>query len=432
MRMSASGAYRPRASACPGLFRIVPARDGGICRLKIPLGRLSEAQCRAVADAASRFGSGVIEVTNRANLQIRGVAQAEASAVAETLVGAGLGPDQPEGDDIRNVMVSPTAGIDAGQIIDTRPLAGTLLDRVQADDACRALSPKFSFLIDGGENIAVVDHPHDIWVSSLDSERMAIGFAGCPPVGTGDTPAAGVVCKSGLADVVVEVVSVFQKMADDPAITRLRHLFARQSRETFLRRLGLDPAVAGWRRRAALSRPVGIGRQRDGLAYVGAASPLGRLTPEMLLGAAEIASRYGADELRLTPWQGVLMPSVREPAAALSCLEDLGFVCDPDTPLAGMIACVGSPGCAAGLADVKADAVALVPMLPRGARTVHVSGCAKSCASPAAADRTLVAVGLGVYDVYAKSVEPGAGRFGHRIASQVALDEAGRVLGDGP
>jgi len=430
--MSFPGAYRPRASACPGLFRIVPARDGGICRIKIPLGRLSEAQCRAVADAAARFGSGIIEITNRANLQIRGIAPAQTAAVAEALVGAELGPDRPDGDDIRNVMVSPTAGIDAGQVIDTRMLAEALLDRVQGDDSCRALSPKFSFLIDGGEDVAVVDHPHDIWVSSLDSDRLAIGFAGCPPVEAGDGPPAGTIRKDDLGEVIVAAAAVFHEMADGPAITRLRHLFAAGSYDAFLRRLELGPAIVGWRRRPAKSRPVGIFPQRDGLAYVGAIPPLGRLTPEMLLAAAETASRHGVDELRLTPWQGMLLPSVREPDAAIASLERFGFVCDPNTSLAGLIVCAGSPGCASGLADVKADALVLAPMLSRGKRTVHVSGCAKSCASPAAADSTLVAAGSGRYNVYAKSTDAGAGRFGRLLARQVTVGEAGRVLKDIP
>lgn len=62
-----------RPSACPGLLRIVPALDGGICRIKLPGGLISAPQALAVADAAERFAGGVIEATNRGNLQIRGI-----------------------------------------------------------------------------------------------------------------------------------------------------------------------------------------------------------------------------------------------------------------------------------------------------------------------------------------------------------------------
>lgn len=414
---------RPRASACPGLFRIVPARDGGICRIKIPLGRLAGAQGRAIAEAARQFGSGVIEITNRANIQIRGIAPAQADGIAGMLVNHDLGPAHPDGDDIRNVMVSPTAGIDPGQIIDARPLAETLLDRVQADEACRALSPKFCFLIDGGEDVAVVDHPHDIWLSCVDKEWMAIGFAGCP-----HELAAGLVRVDKAVDAIVAAIVVFQEMAaGDPTITRMRHLFAVVPREAFVRRLGLEGTVE-WRRHMPNSRAVGVGRQRDGLSYVGVVPTLGRLTPEMLTGAADIAARYGTDEIRLTPRQGLLISSIRETQPVVDRLEQLGFVCDPGTPLAAMIACAGAPGCSAGRSDTKAEALELARSLADGTRTVHLSGCEKSCASPAVADITLVAAGSGVYDVFAKGA--GESRFGQWMAKAVTIGEAARLLRD--
>ena len=81
-----------RPSACPGLLRIVAALDGGICRIKLPGGVLRAAEARAIAEAAEQHAAGVIEVTNRANLQIRGVLAGHEAALSEKLVNAGLGP----------------------------------------------------------------------------------------------------------------------------------------------------------------------------------------------------------------------------------------------------------------------------------------------------------------------------------------------------
>lgn len=55
----------PRPSACPGLWRIVSARDGGICRIKLPGGLLLAEQAEAVAAAAERFAGGVIEADRK-------------------------------------------------------------------------------------------------------------------------------------------------------------------------------------------------------------------------------------------------------------------------------------------------------------------------------------------------------------------------------
>ncbi len=79
-----------RPTACPGLLRIVQALDGGICRVKLDGGCITAVQARAVADVAQRFASGVIEATNRGNLQIRGVG-AQHRALVEPLMAAGLG-----------------------------------------------------------------------------------------------------------------------------------------------------------------------------------------------------------------------------------------------------------------------------------------------------------------------------------------------------
>lgn len=79
-----------RPSACPGLVRVVAAADGGLCRIKLPGGRFDAARARAIAAVARTHGSGVIEATNRANLQVRGIRDGEADALSHALIAAGL------------------------------------------------------------------------------------------------------------------------------------------------------------------------------------------------------------------------------------------------------------------------------------------------------------------------------------------------------
>ena len=99
----------PRPSACPGLLRIVQALDGGICRVKLAGGVLSSQQARAIAEAAERCASGVLELTNRSNLQIRGVLPGQQAELIERLLAADLGPSNPAADDVRNLLLSPAA-----------------------------------------------------------------------------------------------------------------------------------------------------------------------------------------------------------------------------------------------------------------------------------------------------------------------------------
>ncbi|MEX3666832.1 oxidoreductase [Paraburkholderia phenoliruptrix] len=192
-----------RPSACPGLARIVAARDGGICRIKLPGGELSAAQADAIAQVSARHAAGVIELTNRANLQLRGVRGGEEAALSAALVDARLGPlpeaegearlDALAADDIRNVMISPTAGRDPCALFDTRPLCAALLALLQGDTRFAALSPKFALLVDGGERLARLDHPHDLWLAAAQDGsgeiRFVFGLAGCPPAGATESAA---------------------------------------------------------------------------------------------------------------------------------------------------------------------------------------------------------------------------------------------------
>jgi len=109
------------------------ARDGGICREKLPFCRLSAAQAEAVADASERFCSGVSELTSCANLQIRGVDAQGSEALVRLLRDSGLGPKDPLADDVRNVMASPLAGIDSAQLIDSAELGAEVLALLEGD-----------------------------------------------------------------------------------------------------------------------------------------------------------------------------------------------------------------------------------------------------------------------------------------------------------
>src|SRR6185369_10276960 len=89
-----------RRSACPGLFRLAPALDGAICRVKLAGGRLSAEQARAIAAAVATVSAAPLELTNRGNFQIRAIQPQHELPLIEALVAAGLGPQPALGDKI--------------------------------------------------------------------------------------------------------------------------------------------------------------------------------------------------------------------------------------------------------------------------------------------------------------------------------------------
>ncbi|AOI78646.1 precorrin-3B synthase [Burkholderia sp. NRF60-BP8] len=448
----ASSVVRP--SACPGLVRVVAAADGGLCRIKLPGGRLDARQARAIAAAARLYGSGAIDATNRANLQLRGIRDGAADALARALLDAGLGPRASAddativnaaalaaSDDVRNVMLSPLAGHDPAALVDSYALAVPLLDMLASEPRRGELSPKFSIQLDGGETVAALDHQHDIWLAAWrrgdGAVRLAAGLAGCPPVAHGDRPASVDVSVDQGVALVRALLLAFLDLA--PAdVTRMRALLATCGEPTLLARaqhylpfpLAADPALAGWRRtRVDPALRFGARPSRDtARCSVGAQFALGRLDATQLERLAVLAEADGDGTLSMTPWQGVFVHGVpNERAAAMrDALASLGLVCASSDPLAALVACTGSTGCAKARADTKHDARALAARVGHPL-DVHLTGCERHCALPHPATHTLVAVAPAHYDLYRRDAAAG---FGAPLARHLTIDQAAVRLMD--
>ncbi|MDD1012947.1 precorrin-3B synthase [Pseudomonas sp. TNT2022 ID1025] len=413
------------------MWRIVQALDGGICRIKLAGSALTADQADAVATAAERYAGGDIEVTNRGNLQIRGIG-CDHSALIEMLLAADLGPREAAGDDVRNLMLSPTAGIDPQMLFDTRPLARQLLQALETTPRFHQLSAKFAVQLDGGEALAMLDHPHDLWLSplKLDGELwLAFGLAGCPAK---DAPLGAVPLTRG-HELVLAVLKGFLDLAR-PEQARMRQLLTEHAPEAFIAGLAVpvrvDAVVGQWRRAQASASYLGIYPQlQHGLSAVGGAAPLGRLNPSMLRGAARLAREQGDGTLRMTPWQGVLLPNIaqRQAEGVSASLARLGLLVCAKEPLSRLVACTGSAGCAKGQADTKGDARLLATLLAPGApASVHLSGCPRSCAMAHIAPATLLAQSPGRYDLFLRdATQPG---FGDLRARNLTLKEAGALL----
>ncbi len=423
-------------SACPGLLRIVQALDGGICRVKLAGGVLSSQQARAIAEAAERCASGVLELTNRSNLQIRGVLVGQQAELIERLLAAGLGPSNPAADDVRNLLLSPSAGLDPQALLDTRTLAAALLDLLQNTPELHRLSAKFALQLDGGEALAMLEHPHDIWLSALPGmpARLAFGLAGCP----GDKP-LGMVDAEQAVQLVEQLLRLFLELAGNEH-SRMRQLLSVIPVSQLLQQLqtrllfAVQAPPTDWQRAPVSQRaPMGIyTQQKSGLCMVAAAARLGRIDAVQLKALADLAEQYGDASLRLTPWQGLLLPNIPEHSAdrLLQALTKLGLLTDAQEPLSNLIACTGSAACGKGLADSKADALRLAERLRASTARpqVHLSACPRSCAAAHTAPFTLLASSAGYYQLYQRT--PKAAGFGQLQASAMTIDEAGNWFAD--
>jgi precorrin-3B synthase len=340
---------------CPGAWHPMPSGDGLIVRVRPRGGRLSSAQAGGLAQLSDRFGNGRIDVTNRANLQLRGLRDDGHTPLLQGLAQLDLLDASPESESQRNVVVTPFWG----EGDDVRSIACEL-ELALATSSLR-LPAKFGFAVDCRSERALAEVSADIRV-----ERSGMGDL----IVRADGAAMGrPVARTEAAATALALAKWFVASGG-----------VEGGRGRMAAHLGtgtrLPTALAGTARPGpATSRP------RPGL--VGGGALVGIAFGQLSAAALALLSRRSAG-LRITPWRMILVEGLQE------MLHFEGVVTTADDPRLRIDACTGAPACRQGHADTRALATALAPHLGAGA-SLHVSGCAKGCAHPAISAITLVA-----------------------------------------
>jgi precorrin-3B synthase len=344
---------------CPSAHRPMQSGDGLVARIRPRQGRLSAAQAIAIAEFAERYGNGLIDLTGRANLQVRGLRAEGHEALLAALAKLGLIDADAEIETQRNILIAPFWR----EGDDTQMLAAEL-ERALGEQSL-GLPDKFGLAVDGGEARLLAQASADI--------RLERSADGALLVRADGAEHGRSVTKANAVDLALSLAKWF--LASGGASGRRGRMAAHLGRGAKLP----DAFAGGAVPAPALPTPA-PGVHASG-ALVGIA--FGQMRSATLKFLGECAAG-----LRMTPWRMVLLEGLRE----MPVHE--GIVAEACDPLLRIAACTGAPACEAAYAETRALAAALAPHLPAQAR-LHVSGCAKGCAHPGAADVTLVATSDG-------------------------------------
>ena len=440
-----------------GLFFVGPAQDAFMCRLRIPGGILAAHQLEAIARIAEDCAGGYADVTTRANLQLREIPAAKGPEVVMRLGDIGLLPRGTGADNIRNITASPTAGIDAQELIDTRPLVRALHHHILHTRDLFALPRKFNISIAGGGAVEVLQETNDISLSAVETSaglryRLTLGgITGHRDFARGT---GVVVTEADVVAVCDAILRVFIAEGDrtDRKAARLKYVLDRMGIEAFLglveQRLGrpLERLAEDAIRTPpppAKHGHVGVHAQKQtGLFYIGVVTPLGRLTVAQFDGLAAVARRFGSGTIRLTVWQNLLISDVPEERLpdALAAIAALGLTHEASALRGGLVACTGNAGCKFAASNTKRHAAQLADFLDERIAVdmpvnIHLTGCHHSCAQHYIADIGLLGAkverGEDLVEGYDLHVGGGAGpeqRIGRLIRPKVAHDELGQAV----
>ncbi len=141
---------------CPGALRPMQSGDGLVVRVRPFGGRLEAAQIAGLAHLAQRHGNGLIDLTSRANLQIRGVSDSSHRLLIDGLARLTLLDPDADTETRRNILVTPFWRVGD----ETQALAAEL-EEALADSALE-LPTKFGFAIDDGTSRVLAGDSADV------------------------------------------------------------------------------------------------------------------------------------------------------------------------------------------------------------------------------------------------------------------------------
>lgn len=361
--MSTAPQQRIGQDRCPGVLALHEAADGWLARVRVPGGRLDAAALDELAAIAEELGNGLVDLTARANLQLRGLRDDPAAVceLAARLAAVGLLPSAAH-DRVRNLLASPLAGRAQGALDDVDGVVELLDAQILANDALAELPGRFCFLVDDGTGAGREVSP-DVIVFARGDGLFGVALDRRPLQYSGDAAAAvGVaVCA---AEAFVAARGDAWRLSETPG-----------GPGTIAQSLGLALAPVT---RAARTRAFGPGAvvQRDGRVALTALAPLGQLWPELLRTLAALGG-----EVRLSTRRTVTLvdldPDAVEPTSAALAAADL--VLDGDSGWVGLTACAGTGGCPRALGDVRSAATLRAAVRSPGDPPEHWAACERRC-----------------------------------------------------
>jgi precorrin-3B synthase len=390
--MTAAALTSPqRRGACPGLSAPMMTGDGLLVRL-LPIGTIALDAFAALCAAARQHGNGIIEVTSRGSIQIRGLSAASAPRFAAAVAGLGIAA----GDGIP-VLINPLAGLDAEDIIDAGALAADLRHALAQRSLTPKLSAKVSVAIDGGGAVDLDGIAADVRLRAQAVNGVALIYVS---VGGDRQRAAHLGCVAG-QDGVAVTIRLLEVLAQRGRV-RAREVLAAEGIAAF-RSAVEDLLVTAVGRRDSGNRrkePLGLHGLRDGTFAYGVGLAFGHADATSLQRLSETAEAAGASGMRAAPGRVLIIIGLTQQTSSsfAAAAEALGFIVRSEDPRRHVVACAGAPICASAKIAARAIAplvaAAAAPHLD-GSFKIHISGCAKGCAHHASAALTVVGTAAG-------------------------------------
>ncbi|PHS28811.1 MAG: sulfite reductase [Robiginitomaculum sp.] len=406
-------------------------------RIAIPYGTLNARQMRQLAMIATRWDKGYGHFTTRQNIQFNWPKLRDVPDILEDLADVQMHAIQTSGNTIRNVTADHFAGAAADEIADPRPYAELIRQWSTDHPEFQFLPRKFKIALTGSPDDRAVTRAHDIGLRMVRNDAGDTGFEVIIGGGLGRTPIIGKVLRvflpvQDLLPYLEAIVSVYNLLGrrDNKYKARIK-ITVREHGMEAIRRLvedefsvrrssfkGADQALLNdikenFRPPAFINAPVdGFQVDREGdvqfntwaktnlaghkhpdyaivtISLKAHGATPGDATAKQMQVMADLAERYGHDELRISHEQNIILPHVHKSHLfdVYNTLSEVGLATANIGLVSDIIACPGMDYCALATARSIPIAQAIATRMDTlklehdiGPLKIKISGCINAC-----------------------------------------------------
>ena len=384
-------------------------------RLKLPNGLINSTQMRYLASVIKKYGEdGCCDITTRQNIQLRGVELKDAPEILRKLEELGMCSLQSGLDNVRNATGNPLAGFDPQEIVDTRPYTLAIQDYVtgggRGNPAIANLGRKWNVCVVGSSDF--FEHPdiNDLaFIPAMKDGKFGFnmivgGFISSQRAAESVSLDAWIP-ENELVAATHAVLTTFRDYGHrgNRQKCRMMWLIDEMGLETFRTEVASRMPTGDLARGAEVDlidresprrSYIGVHAQKqEGLSWVAAAVPGGRMQPEDLAEMADLADKYGEGEIRLTVEQNFIIPHVPNDKIDAILQERLfqEYTPFPGKLVSNMVACTGNQFCGFAQIETKRQALEMAEHLEsclelsKDVRMIW-TGCPNSCAPVQVAD----------------------------------------------
>ena len=393
-------------------------------RIKLPFGKVSSEQLQRICAVSDEYSTGRLHITTRQDIQIHYVSLDRTPELWAELEKNDITLREACGNTVRNITASETAGIDVDEPFDVSPYAHALFQFFLRNPVCQEMGRKFKMSFSSSDKDTALSYLHDLGFipKIVNGER---GFKVMLGGGLGSQPhhaelLSEFIPVNQIIPTTEGVLRIFDRFGErnKRLKARMKFLIKDLGRDAFLKLVEEEKKALSYQTveidTADFDAPIAapllvapkvviedvaafeawkksnvIQQKQAGYVAIGIKVSLGDFYTDKARLLADLIKNYGANELRFSLRQDILIRHIKEENLAFFYQElaKLDFVSLGYNSTADITACPGTDTCNLGIASSTGIATELERVLaaeyPKYLNdneiTIKISGCMNAC-----------------------------------------------------